>query len=108
MLRHCVCFNPVFQATGFEQRLSCPFVENHWTAIHPFVQIKLNAYSGEDQGSHGQTWNFSIALSTSENDSFGRYFETVKEYSDSGFATANSPEIEVGIDYTVFGTVNGI
>ncbi|MGZ4906197.1 MAG: hypothetical protein ACXV5T_05595 [Halobacteriota archaeon] len=39
---------------------------------------------------------FPIALSTSENDSFGRYFETVKEYSDSGFATANSSEIEVG------------
>ncbi len=63
-------------------------------------------YAGEYADARGQTWNFSVALSLSENGSFGRYFEVMKEYSDGGFVKANSSKIDVGTGGTVFGTVD--
>ncbi|MGZ4944339.1 MAG: hypothetical protein ACXV6K_08685, partial [Halobacteriota archaeon] len=84
------------------------FVKNNWKALTPFVQTKANVYSGEYVDARGQTWNFSIELSSSENESFGRYFEVMKEFSDNGFVKANSSKVNVGTGSTVFGTVDEV
>ncbi len=82
------------------------FTQNNWRALSPFVQTKPNMYSGEYVDARGQAWNFSIVLSSSENDSFGRYFQAMKERSDAGFIKANSSKINLGNGSTVFGTVD--
>ncbi len=61
------------------------FIANNWEAVTPFTQIRPNVYAGEYADARGQTRNFSVALSLSENGSFGRYFEVMKEYRDGGF-----------------------
>ncbi len=82
------------------------FTQNNWRALSAFVQTKPNTYSGEYADARGQAWNFSIVLSSSENDSFGRYFQAMKERSDNGFLRANSSKINLGNGSTVFGTVD--
>ncbi len=82
------------------------FVDNNWKAVNPFVQTKLNEYSGEYTDARGQKWNFSVVLSSSENESFGRYFNVTKEYSDNGFIKTNGSKVDLGTGRTVFGTVD--
>ncbi len=84
------------------------FIENSWKALSPFVQTKPNVYSGEYADAQGQAWNFSVELSSSENDSFGRYFQVMKEHSDNGFVKANSSKINLGTGSTVFGVVDEV
>ncbi len=84
------------------------FIQNNWEAVRPFAQVQPSVYAGEYSDARGQKWNFSVALSSSENDSFGHYFNAMKEYNDNGFVKANSSRINLGNGSTVFGTVDEV
>ncbi len=100
--------SPSSKPRDLSSSYNATFVQNHWKVLRPFAQTKPNVYSGEYRDAQGQTWNFSIELSSSENDSFGRYFQVMKEYSDNGFIKANGSKINLGTGSTVFGTVDEV
>ena len=47
------------------------FSQSGWRAVTRFTQVKPNAYSGIYTDVQGRTWNFTVELASSANDSYG-------------------------------------
>jgi hypothetical protein len=77
-----------------------------WRAVDRFTQIKPNVYSGTYKDAQGLTWNFTVELMSSGNDSYGRYFQLMKERTDDGYVKTNESKINLGNGQTVFGRVD--
>lgn len=82
------------------------FVLSGWRPINKFTQVKPNTYVGAYQDAKGQKWNFTVELISSENDSYGRYFELMKNRTDAGYVKTNESKIALGTGQTVFGRVD--
>jgi hypothetical protein len=63
-------------------------------------------YSGTYTDVQGLTWNFTVELMSSGNDSYGRYFQLMKERTDGGYIKTNESKINLGNGQTVFGRVD--
>jgi hypothetical protein len=63
-------------------------------------------YSGTYTDVHGLTWNFTVELMSSGNESYGRYFHLMKERTDDGYVKTNESKINLGNGQTVFGRVD--
>ena len=63
-------------------------------------------YSGTYTDVHRLTWNFTVELMSSGNDSYGRYFQLMKERTDGGYVKTNASKINLGNRQTVFGRVD--
>jgi hypothetical protein len=68
--------------------------------------VKPNTYVGVYTDAKGQTWNFTVELISSENDSYGRYFELMKQRTDAGYVKTNESKRALGTGQTVFGRVD--
>ena len=77
-----------------------------WRAVDRFTQIKPNVYSGTYKDAQGLTWNFTVELMSSGNDSYGRYFQLMKERTGDGYVKTNESKINLGNGQTVFGRVD--
>lgn len=82
------------------------FVLSGWYSISKFTQVKLNNYAGVYADAKGQQWNFTVELTSSENDSYGRYFELMKKRSDEGYVKTDESKIALGTGQTVFGRID--
>jgi hypothetical protein len=82
------------------------FVLSGWSPVSKFTQVKLNIYAGVYADAKGQKWNFTAELMSSENDSYGRYFELMKERTDRGYVETNESKIALGTGQTVFGRID--
>ncbi|MGA7075152.1 MAG: hypothetical protein WBZ42_01180 [Halobacteriota archaeon] len=82
------------------------FVLGGWRPINKFTQVKPNTYVGAYTDTKGQKWNFTVELISSENDSYGRYFELMKQRTDAGYVKTNESKISLGTGQTVFGRVD--
>ncbi|MGA3360298.1 MAG: hypothetical protein ABSC87_08840 [Halobacteriota archaeon] len=82
------------------------FVLGGWSPVSKFAQMKPNTYVGVYTDAKGQTWNFTVELISSENDSYGRYFELMKQRTDAGYVKTNESKIALGTGQTVFGRID--
>ena len=55
---------------------------------------------------HRLRWNFTVELMSPGNDSYGRYFQLMKERTDGGSVKTNASKINLGNRQTVFGRVD--
>jgi hypothetical protein len=82
------------------------FVLGGWSPVSKFTQVKPHTYVGVYTDEKGQTWNFTVELISSENDSYGRYFELMKQRTDAGYVKTNESKIALGTGQTVFGRID--
>jgi hypothetical protein len=82
------------------------FVLGGWSPVNKFAQVKPNTYAGAFADAKGQKWNFTVELMSSENDSYGRYFELMKQRTDAGYTKTNESKIALGTGQTVFGRID--
>ncbi len=82
------------------------FGQSGWRAVDKFTQVTPNVYSGNYADVQGLTWNFTVELMSSGNDSYGRYFQLMKERTDAGYVKTNESKINLGNGQTVFGRVD--
>ncbi|MGZ4926549.1 MAG: hypothetical protein ACXV4B_08885 [Halobacteriota archaeon] len=82
------------------------FVLSGWHPINNFTQVKPNTYVGAYADTNGQKWNFTVEFTSSENDSYGRYFELMKNRTNAGYVKTNESKIALGTGQTVFGRVD--
>jgi hypothetical protein len=77
-----------------------------WRAVDRFTQVTPNVYSGTYTDVQGLTWNFTVELMSSGNESSGRYFQLMKERTDDGYVKTNESKINLGNEQTVFGRID--
>jgi hypothetical protein len=82
------------------------FSQSGWHAVARFTQAKPNVYSGSYRDAQGRTWNFTVELTSSANDAYGRYFQLVKERTEGGYVKTDESKLNVGTGQTVFGRVD--
>jgi hypothetical protein len=97
---------PTPRAQDLSRSYDAAFSLSGWRAVDRFTQVKPNMYSGAYTDVQGLTWNFTVELMSSGNDSYGRYFQLMKERTDGGYIKTNESKINLGNGQTVFGRVD--
>jgi hypothetical protein len=97
---------PTSKARDLSSSYDASFVLSGWRAINKFTQVKPNHYTGVYADANGQQWSFTVELTSSESDSYGRYFELMKNRSDEGYIKTDESKIALGTGQTVFGRID--